>query len=116
MQIRDGHRRAITASHADCWREAHPLPPNVPDAVVVFQQATADQLQPIKRVDQRLAQARVACERPDTELRARDRQVKWRPTLRDERDVDYCRQRRYEAARDPIRARLVRVGLDVRRD
>ena len=66
MQIRDGHRRAITASHADCWREAHPLPPNVPDAVVVFQQATADQLQPIKRVDQRLAQARVACERPDT--------------------------------------------------
>lgn len=106
----------ITASHARRWREAHPLPPNVPDAVVVFQQATADQLQPIKRVDQRLAQARVTGERPDAQLRAGDRQVERRPALRHEPNVDHCRQRRDQAARDPVRARLVRVGLDVRRD
>ena len=75
-----------------------------------------NEVQPIKRINKRLARRRVALERPDVQLRARDRQVERRALLAREREVDFRGQAADLAAGKAVRARLIVEGLDVGRD
>lgn len=82
----------------------------------MLEQRPADQVQPVKGVDERLARARVAVERPDVELAARYRQVERRAVLRRERQVDDRGQAGDLAARQAVCAGLGGEGLDAGRD
>ena len=55
--------------------KAHTLSSNIPNAVVVLQDATTDKIEPVHRIDERLARGRVACEWTDAEFTAGDSQV-----------------------------------------
>ena len=56
-------------------RETDRLVLHAEDCVIVLEQATADKVQPVDRVDERLARLRLPRERPHVQLAARDRQV-----------------------------------------
>lgn len=70
----------------------HPLATNIPDAVIVFKHAPPDKVEAIESIDERLAERRVICERPDIKLRAGDGEIERCARLRNETDVDHCGQ------------------------
>ena len=101
-------------------REPDRLVLHAEDCVIVLEQAPTDKVQPVDRVDERLARLRLPRERPHVQLAARDRQV--------ERLARRVRERQRQLrgkicdlrARDPVRGavlcRLWRVRFDVRGD
>ena len=56
-------------------REPDRLVLHAEDCVIVLEQAPADEIQPVDRVDERLTRFRLPRERPHVQLAARDRQV-----------------------------------------
>ena len=79
----------------------------------MLEERAANQVETIVRIDERLTDRRIAVERSNVELRARDRQIERRAVLRDERDIDNSRQPIDLVARDTIRAWLGGERLDV---
>ncbi len=82
----------------------------------MLEHGPADEVEPVERVDERLARARVALERPDVELRAGDREVERLAVLGRERDVDDRGQVADAVAREAVRAGLRVERRDVGRD
>lgn len=82
----------------------------------MLQQARANEGQTILRVDERLADRRVALERSHAELAARDCERERLALLGREREADLRRQRADRGARDAVRARLAAERLDGGRD
>lgn len=82
----------------------------------MLQQAATDDKEVLEGVDERLAQLRVAPERSDAELAARDRQREFPALLRGKRERDLRWKRGDLRAGDAVGARLIIVGLDVGRN
>ena len=103
------------------WRKTHPLFSNIPDAVIMLQQARTDDGELIG-VDEGLAQ-RTLClvlglggrtERSDAELARRYGEVEWVSRLGDESEGNLGAQGWDKVTGDPIRARFQGVRLDER--
>ena len=97
-------------------REAHALVSDVPHRVVVLEHGPADEVEPVERVDERLARARVALERAHVQLFTRYGEVERRAAGRGEREVDDGGEPGDLAAREAVRAGLGGEGLDGGRD
>ena len=82
----------------------------------MLEHGPADEVEPVERVDERLACAGVALERPDVELRAGDGEVERLAVLGRERDVDHRGEVADLVAGEAVRAGLVVEGRDVGRD
>lgn len=70
------------------WSKSHALRPNVPHAVVMFQETSTNNIEAIKRVNECLAQGRVICKGAYTKFSAWDSEVEGVSGLRCECDID----------------------------
>jgi hypothetical protein len=81
--------------------------------VIVFQNATANEIQPVKGIDECLARLRRVRKGPNAQFAARNSQVERRSILVNEADVDDCGEGRDKRACDAVGARLCCVRLDL---
>ena len=72
--------------------ETHALASYVPNAIIMFEKASSDEFQAIKRIDQSLAKRRVVRKRPYAELTAWDSEVEGFSALRGEANIDHRRK------------------------
>ena len=96
-----------------CRCEAHARVTDIPNTIVVFEQAASNDEEAFHGVDQCLTDGRAAPERSDTELTTGNREVECLALLIGESDVDHGGKTRKLRARDAVGPRFTRERFDV---